>query len=165
MRTAELIMAIVMGVLSVYLMWKSAELPIGWIPDQGPGGGFWPFWLSTGMLGSCLWIIANWIRKTSPLSQSTEIYMSTDALIGFVQVAGALIVTVGLFHFIGIYGALPLFLLYYIRFLGNHSWAFAGFMAVATPVVTFLFFEIVLKITLPKGATDELFYPIFKLFS
>ncbi len=165
MRRAELIMAIVMGVFSVYLMWKSAELPIGWIEDEGPGGGFWPFWLSAAMLASCLSIIYKWVRKTSLISQSTEVYMDKAALVGFVQIAGSLIVTVGLFHFIGIYGALPFFLIYHIRFLGRHSWPFTGLMAVATPVVTFLFFEIVLKITLPKGLTDEYFYPIFALFT
>ncbi len=165
MRKAELIMAIVMGVFSAYLMWKSAELPIGWIEDEGPGGGFWPFWLSACMLASCLWIIVNWIRKTSPLSRSTEVYMDAAAIQGFFQISGSLIITVGLFHIIGIYGALPFFLIYYIRFLGEHSWPFTGLMAVVTPVITFLFFEIVLKITLPKGYTDEYFYPIFAFFA
>ena len=34
MRIAELIMAIMMAVLSIYLIWKSAELPIGWIEED-----------------------------------------------------------------------------------------------------------------------------------
>jgi len=165
MRIAELVMAIVMAIFSAYLMWKSAELPIGWIPDEGPGGGFWPFWLAAVMLASCLSIIYNWIRKTSPLSRSTKIFMDVETTKGFVLVAGSLLITVGLFHYIGIYGALPLFLIFHIRLLGGHSWPFTGFMAVITPVVTFLFFEIVLKITLPKGLTDEYFYPIFALFA
>ncbi len=42
MRVAELVMAAVMAVFSLYIMWKSAELPIGWIPDEGPGGGARP---------------------------------------------------------------------------------------------------------------------------
>jgi len=50
MRRAELVMALALGVLSAYLMVKSAELPIGWIPREGPGGGAFPFWLSAGML-------------------------------------------------------------------------------------------------------------------
>ena len=45
-RTAELLMAIMMGVFSIYLMYKSFELPIGWVENEGPGGGAWPFWLS-----------------------------------------------------------------------------------------------------------------------
>jgi hypothetical protein len=46
----ELIMAFVMGAFSVYQAIKSAELPIGWIPDEGPGGGAFPFWLSDNLL-------------------------------------------------------------------------------------------------------------------
>jgi len=165
MRIAELVMAIVMGIFSAYLMWKSAELPIGWIEDEGPGGGFWPFWLSACMLASCLWMIVNWVRKVSPLSKSNEVYMDAAAFYGFIQIGGSLIVTVAIMQWLGLYVALPLFMIFYIRFLGRHAWAFTAFMAVATPVITFLFFEIVLKITLPKGVTDEYFYPIFALFA
>ena len=49
MRVAEFVMAFFMGLFSLYLMWKSTELPIGWIPNEGPGGGAFPFWLSFGM--------------------------------------------------------------------------------------------------------------------
>ena len=58
MRRAELLMALVLGAFSAYLMVKSAELPIGWIPDEGPGGGAFPFWLAFGMLICCVWIVA-----------------------------------------------------------------------------------------------------------
>ena len=39
MRVAEICMALVMAIFSIYLMWKSTELPIGWIEGEGPGGG------------------------------------------------------------------------------------------------------------------------------
>ena len=42
MRRAELLMAVVLAIFSAYLMWKSAELPIGWVPERGPGGGAFP---------------------------------------------------------------------------------------------------------------------------
>jgi hypothetical protein len=37
-------------------------------------------------------------------------------------------------------------------------------LAVAMPVVLFLFFEIALNITLPKGLTEPLFYPLYDIF-
>ena len=43
MRLAELITAAVLALLSIYLMFKSAELDIGYLPGEGPGGGAWPF--------------------------------------------------------------------------------------------------------------------------
>ena len=66
-RTAELLMAIMMGAFSIYLMVKSAELPIGWIDEEGPGGGTWPFWLSTIMLISCSGILINWFSDGSSM--------------------------------------------------------------------------------------------------
>ena len=59
MRSAELVMAVVMAIFSVYLMWKSAELPIGWIPQEGPGGGALPFWLAAGCL-VCFVLFIDW---------------------------------------------------------------------------------------------------------
>ncbi len=163
-RVAELAMAILMGVFSLYLMYKSAELPIGWIPDEGPGGGAWPFWLSVMMLLSCVGIIVNWVRRKGPIAVSEESYIERGVLIEVGLVALALIVTVGLFGLIGVYGALPLFLLFYLRFLGNHSWRFSVSFALLIPIITFFFFEITLKITLPKGVTEPLFYPLYRIF-
>ena len=163
-RTAELLMAIMMGTFSIYLMFKSAELPIGWIEDEGPGGGAWPFWLATIMLVSCGGILFNWIRKNGSIAQSTRTYIESHVLGDVAAVAGSLIVTVALFSFIGIYGALPLFLVFYIRFLGKHSWLLTSVLAVIIPVVIFYFFEITLKIILPKGITEPLFLPLYKIF-
>ena len=163
-RTAELLMAIMMGTFSIYLMVKSAELPIGWIEEEGPGGGAWPFWLSTIMLVSCGGILFNWFRKSGPIAQSTRTYIESHVLGDVLAVAGSLVVTVGLFSFIGIYGALPLFLVFYIRFMGKHSWTMTATLAVMIPVVIFYFFEITLKIILPKGITEPLFLPLYKIF-
>ncbi len=163
-RVAELAMAILMGVFSLYLMYKSAELPVGWIPDEGPGGGAWPFWLSLMMLLSCVGIIINWVRRKGTVAVSEAPYIERGVLVDVGLVALSLIVTVGLFNFIGVYGALPLFLLFYMRLLGNHSWMLSIFFAIVIPIITFLFFEIMLKITLPKGFTEPLFYPLYEFF-
>ena len=157
-------MAIVMGLCSIGLMVKSAELPVGWIPREGPGGGAFPFWLSAGMLVCCIWIIVNWVRRTSPVSVSEEPYMDRHTLILFIVAAGALTVMVGLIHIIGVYFAVPLFLIYYIRFVGRHSWPLTIALAVSVPVITFFFFEVALTITLPKGYTEPLFYPLYDWF-
>ncbi len=164
MRVAEFVMALVMALFSLYLMWKSTELPIGWIPDEGPGGGAFPFWLSLGMLVCCLWMLVRWVTRTSPPSRSTEVYMTPRTLKWFLLVAGSLTVMIGLTHIIGVYGAVPLFLIFYIRFLGRHSWVITGALAVCTPIAAFFFFEIALKKTLPKGFTEPLFYPLYDIF-
>ena len=71
---------------------------------------------------------------------------------------------VGAIHFVGVYIAIPLFFIFSVRFVGRHSWMTTGALAVATPVVTFFFFEVGLKILLPKGITEEWFYPLYGYF-
>ncbi len=164
MRIAELVMALAMATLSLYLMWKSMELPIGWLPGRGPGGGAFPFWLSLGMFLCCVSIILRWIVRASPPSRSTEPYMTAQTVKWFLLVAGSLTAMIGLIHIIGVYGAVPLYLVVCVRILGRHSWTTTGALAVGTPVAAFFFFEIALKKTLPKGFTEPLFYPLYDIF-
>lgn len=164
MRRAELTTALLMAALSVYLMWKSAELPIGWIPDEGPGGGAFSFWLAAVMLVCCIWIVINWARRTSPPSRSTRRFMDPGVLKMFLLVGGGVAAMVGLVHIVGMYGAVFAFLLYYIRYLGGHSWPTTLAVAAGTPVVAFFFFDVTLRIVLPKGYLEPLFLPLYDIF-
>jgi len=166
-RVAELLMALIMGAVSIGLMVKSAELPIGWIPGEGPGGGAFPFWLAAGMLVCCVWTLVNWARRNTAVSRSEDPYLDRTTLMLFVTAAGSLAVMIGLIHVIGVYFSVPLFLMFYLRFMGGHSWALTGTLAAVIPVVTFLFFEVALRITLPKGAQaieEAVFYPLYEFF-
>jgi len=163
-RTAELLMALLMGAFSIYLMVKSTELPVGWVKGVGPGGGTWSFWLAAIMLISCVGIIGNWYLKRGPIGSSTKVYIEPHVMVDVGLVAGSLLVIIGLMGFIGVYGALPLFLIFYIRFLGKHSWGLTAVLSVGIPIVIFYFFEITLKIILPKGITEPLFIPLYRMF-
>jgi hypothetical protein len=164
MRRAELIMAVVLAIFSAYLMWKSAELPILWVPGEGPGGGAFPFWLSTGMLLSSLWIMWRWFKRVTPQSRSDVPYFDSQSAMLIGLVVFALTAMIGSIHWIGVYGAIPLFFVFYMRFIGRHSWLQTVTFAVSAPVITFVFFEIMLHITLPKGDTEPLFYPLYDMF-
>ncbi len=171
-RTAELILGLAFAVLSAYFMWKSAELPIGWIPDEGPGGGVWPFYLSAVMFGSCIWVLVNWFLRIGPVANNTGPLFEPGMFLPVFLVGAALTICIGLiegigvggFNGIGFYGSLPLFMIFYLKVIGNHSWLTTITTAVLVPVITFLFFEIMLKITLPKGMTEPLFLPIYAYF-
>ena len=164
MKRAELVTAAVMAIFSLYLMWKSAELPIGWEPRRGPGGGAFPFWLSLGMLICCIVIFYRGLKGKTPESRSDESFMDGVSLRLFVTSVGSLGLMLLSVQWIGIYVAVPLYFIFYIRFIGRHSWRTTGAIALVTPVVTFFFFEIGLKILLPKGITEPLFYPLYAIF-
>jgi len=162
-RTAELLIAIVLAFCSIGLMIKSAELNIGWIEGKGPGSGAWPFWLSAGMLGTCIWTIVRWFRRITPESRSLELYMTRDTvLVVGVSALAILGLLIGI-QFLGIYISLVVFLLFYIRFIGHHTWALTISLAICIPFFIFCLFEVALTIPLPKAITDPAFYPVYDL--
>ena len=162
-RTAELVMAIALGLMSIGLMVKSAELNIGWVPGRGPGSGAWPFWLSAGMLLCCIWTLIRWFRGITPESKNLKAYMSRETVTIVGISAGAILFLLSATHFVGLYASLLLFLLFYLKFVGRHKWGLTIILTIGIPVFIFCLFEWALKIPLPKSITEPLFYPIYDL--
>ncbi|MEM6409257.1 MAG: tripartite tricarboxylate transporter TctB family protein [Pseudomonadota bacterium] len=151
MRQGEISLAGLLALFSLYLMWKSTELPIGYIRGQGPGGGFWPFWLSLGMLLSCGAIAWNWWRGKSPASQSDEPFLDSFGWRTVLLVGGGVVAFVALISIVSMYGAIALFLVYYLRFLGRHAWWLTLLIATVLPIALFFFFEAAMLISMPQG--------------
>jgi len=175
MRRAEIVTAFILGLCSLALMWKSGEGP-SWNPDisrfdniwmidgEGPGSGFWPFWLSLIMLLCCIWIGVNWHRKTSPPSVSEEPFLDAYGKKMLLQVGSGLLGFLISIHIVGFYGGMFLFMIYYVRFLGRHSWAVTLTIATSLTVISFFFFDIAMRIVLPKGYLEPLFIPLYDIF-
>ncbi len=162
-RTAEICMAILLALCSIGLMFKSAELKIGWVPERGPGSGAWPFWLSAGMLLSCLATIYRWFKGVTPESRNHGPFMTRDTVLVVGISAGSILFLLTATHFVGIYISLFFFLLFYLRFIGHHTWFLTITMMILVPIFVFCLFEWALKIPLPKAITEEWFYPVYDL--
>ena len=67
-------------------------------------------------------------------------------------------------HVVGMYGAIPIFLIYYLRLLGQHAWPVTLAIALSAPVVIFFFFDVAMRIVLPKGYLEPLFLPLYDIF-
>ena len=165
MRRGEIITAGVLALLSVYLMYKSSLNGVRYIPGTGPAGGFWPFWLSLGMLLSTVWIAVNWYRRTSPPSRSEEPVLDSYGRRVVLLVGGGIVGFVALINIVSMYGAIMVFLLYYLRFLGRHSWFLTIAMAVGLPLGLFFFFEGLMRISMPTGMsfTDPVFNILYDI--
>ncbi len=173
MRLAELVTAIILALFSIYMMWKSGQPAwegdpwfqnIWFEEEEGPGSGFWPFWLSGIMLLCCVWIAVNWARRASPPSRSGEKFLDAYGLLMLLKVGGGVTVFIGLIHFIGMYGAMTVFLFYYIYFLGRHSLVTTLAVAIGMPIVFFFFFDVAMRLVLPKGYLEPLFIPLYDIF-
>lgn len=162
-RTAELLMAVILAIASVGIMLSAAKLNIGWVSGRGPGAGAWPFWLAGGMLLAQIATIIRWFMGRTPESRSFELFVSPGALkvVGFVVVLLTLLL-LGT-HYIGIYISLILFLFIYIKMFGGNGWLVSLSTSILFPIGIFLFFEWALKVPLPKGISEPLFYPIYAI--
>jgi hypothetical protein len=162
MLAADRIIALVIMGLSLYFMWHATVLPIGWVKESGPGGGAFPFWLSLAMLITAAAIL---LRSFVTFPHKDEKFIpDADAIPQVAGVSALLIVTIFLIPIVGAYVALMAFLVVYLRLFGHHGWVLTGILTLATPVFLFFFFEVTLKILLPKGMTEPLFIPLYAKF-
>ena len=83
-----------------------------------------------------------------------------DFLLKFFGLFGFL----ALIHLVGFYVAMFVFLFYYIRFVGGHSWSTTLSISLAIPTIGFFFFDVAMRIVLPKGYSEPLFIPLYDLF-
>lgn len=152
-RTAELFMGIATLLLSLGLMYNiySDGLRIDWVEGRGPGAGVWPFWLSAGMALASVATLIRWWRGITPESRSTEPYIASDTIFLVGISAGSIFAMLVLMNIVGTYIALMLFMLFFVRFLGKHSWPMTTGFVLGTPIFVYLLFEVALTKYLPKG--------------
>lgn len=161
MLTADRLIVSAIMALSVYFMVHATVLPIGWNGKTGgPGGGAFPFWLSAIMFVCGALVLLRSFAADAKASFSFD----REMLKPLVEVVLSLVVTVALIPIVGAYVALCLFLIWYLHFFGKHSWRVTVPIVIGTPLFLFFFFEVTLKILLPKGITEPLFIPLYAAF-
>ena len=160
-KKAEITVAVILALSSLALMIKSMENRITWNKEENMGAGFLPFYLSLGMLICCVLVIINFFLKRTPQSKDESPFIDPEAF-KFVSVTLiSLIVLVFAIGYLGIYFSLIFFLAFYLRYFSEKSVLFITLFSLITPVLTFLFFEWLLKIPLPQGISEPLFYPVY----
>lgn len=161
MINADRIIASLIMISALYFMWHAVSLPIGWNGlEGGPGGGAFPFWLSLVMLLCAAGVF--WRSTSGSKFHRFAFDMSMVKPIFLVSVG--LVFTVFLTSMIGAHLAVFLFLFWYLRFVGKHSLKLSVAISVVTPIIMFFFFEVTLKIMLPKGVSEPLFLPLYAMF-
>lgn len=157
-RGAEFLMGIAMFLFSLSIMWSvwADGLNIGWVEERGPGAGVWPFWLSAGMAITALWTLVRWYRGTTPESRDFSAYIDPDSIVLVVTSFAALTGMIVLVNIVGTYIAVFLFLGFYMRVLGGHSWRTTAILCFGAVFFIYFLFEWQLTKYLPKG------WPIFE---
>ena len=148
MRAANLITAAILAAAGVLVVVDAVRLGTGWGTD-GPQSGFFPFWLAVLLIGCCLAIAAQAVRLTLPVP-----FVTRKALGPVLAVLGPAAGFVVLTQAIGLYVASALYMGFYMRWIGRHSWTAVVALAIGFPVITFLVFEKWFLVPMPKGPLE-----------
>jgi putative tricarboxylic transport membrane protein len=149
MRAADFVTASVLMLLGGIVLFDAIRLGIGWGTD-GPKSGFFPFWLALIMVVTCGIIILQALWRSS-----REAFVTRVQLGPVLQVFWPAAAMVFLTHFVGLYVASALYIGFYMRWVGRHSWFAVAGLSIAIPVISFLIFETWFFVPMPKGPLEN----------
>ncbi|HYY24350.1 MAG TPA: tripartite tricarboxylate transporter TctB family protein [Candidatus Udaeobacter sp.] len=149
MRVAELITASVLMLLGGIVLFDAVRLGFGWGAD-GPRGGFFPFWLALIMVIVCGVIFVQATRDAQGKS-----FVSREQLDSVLKVLWPAVAAVALMNFVGLYVASGLYMGFYMRWVGRHSWVTVVAIALGLPIACFLIFEKWFLVPMPKGPLEQ----------
>jgi len=149
MRAADLITASVLMLLGGVVLFDAARLGIGWGTD-GPKSGFFPFGLALILVLMCAVIAAQASRRASQ-----KPFVSREQLGRVLKVLWPAAGMVVLTQILGLYVASSLYLGFYMRWVGRHSWLAVVALSLGVPIATFLIFEKWFLVPMPKGPLES----------
>ena len=148
MRAADLATAAVLTLLGGVVVLDSMRIGIGWGSD-GPRSGFFPFWLGVILIVASVTIaLQAWRRSTDKPFVTRE---RLDPVLKVLWPATAMVL---LIKPLGLYVAAMLYLAFYMRWVGRHSWLAVILCSVGVPLLTFVVFELWFLVPMPKGPLE-----------
>ena len=150
-RNVEIGVAGFMALLALIGIFGSLKVGIGW-GDEGPRAGFFPFYVSLVVLGSCAVNIVSVLKTTDP----TRVFAEWGQIRQVLSVLVPTIVYVALVPYIGIYVASAMMIAFFMLWFGRYSVIMSVAVAILVPVATFLMFETWFLVPLPKGPVESL---------
>jgi len=148
MRAADIVTASILILLGGLVLADALLLGVGWGSD-GPKSGFFPFWLALIMVLSCAVIIAQTARKTTGRS-----FVTREKAGPVFKVLWPATASVMLIHWVGLYVSSALYIGFYMRWVGRHSWSAVALIAFGIPVTIFFIFEKWFYVPMPKGPLE-----------
>ena len=82
-------------------------------------------------------------------------FVSREQLAPVLKVLWPAVAAVFLMHFVGLYVASALYMGFYMRWVGRHSWAMVVLIALGVSIGSFLVFEKWFLVPMPKGPLEE----------
>lgn len=157
MRTADIVTAALLILLGGSVIYDAAQLGIGW-GNEGPKSGFFPFWLAFLMV-----VLSAAILLQSLIAGSKKSFVTREQFLPVLKVLAPIAVFVcltdppGPWSGVGLYVASGLYLGFYMRWVGRHSWGSVLALAISVPIIAFFIFETWFLVPMPKGPLESWF--------
>src|SRR5262245_16521157 len=116
MRAADLTTALVLVAVGVVVIVDAVRLGVGWGMD-GPESGFFPFWLAVGMVATSAVIFLQAFLRANP-----GIFVTREQLRPVLVVLLPATAMVLIMEGVGLYVASAVYLAFYMRWVGRHTW-------------------------------------------
>lgn len=162
MKKAEIFMASFWAALSVAIILEVhyipyTKQPIGWEKGLGPQAGWFPFWLAVIMLiCSLIVLVPKVLAAVKEGLGEDKPFVSVEGFQAIMRALLPMVVYVATLPWLGFYLGSTLYLIYYIRAVGKHSWTLSLLTGGIFSVSVFLIFERALKLTLAKGFIEPI---------
>jgi putative tricarboxylic transport membrane protein len=154
MKTAEIVCAFGLLALAGLGIVEAVRLGPGWGP-AGPRSGFFPFWLSVILALACLTTLVRAIRIPSTSETAKKRFVTMQKLKPVLAVFIPMAAAVALFEVIGFYFTSAIYLAFFMRWMGRHSWLATVTVSVLFPIAVLLILERWFFILLPKGLLGD----------
>lgn len=148
MRAADVLTASILIIFGGLVLIDATRLGFGWGTD-GPQSGFFPFLLALLMIVCCLVIIVQEASKAKGRS-----FVNLESFRPVLKVLWPAAAALGLMQWLGLYVASALYLGFYMRWVGRHSWVAVATLCLGVPVVIFWVFEKWFLVPMPKGPLE-----------
>lgn len=153
-RTMEIVVALLLLAAAAITIADSLRLGIRWREIDGPGAGYFPFYIGVILAASSLVLL---LRAAFDRRGAAQAFVSKPAFRQVLAVLVPLIVYVAAIGVIGIYLASAVFIALFMWYFGRYSPLRGAAIGIAVSVALFLMFEIWFLVPLPKGPVEEFF--------
>ncbi len=153
MRKAETAVAAALLVGAGAMVWQALHLSVTWT-SIGPGAGFFPFWLSVGVLLTAAIVVVQSLRPQT-IDRDAAPFIPGYAWKPLVVVFAPMVAVIVLLDLLGIYIGGAIYLAGYMWLVGRHRWISIALVSVLVPLALFFIFERWFLLPLPKGIILE----------
>ncbi len=149
MKKAEINTAIVLLILSGYVVWEASQMPPS--ATFGPGAGFLPFWLAVILAVLAAILFGSAVRRPATEKDQKAIFPGKQALLSIAGVMIGLGVYISLIEVLGYLLDTFLLVLFLMKVVERQRWRLSLIVSVCTTVGLFVTFQLLLRVTLPSS--------------